>query len=57
MIDSKLFYVGSENLYPSAGVTAPMSPGVMVNASLHEFGVIAEGDQTIATMVIGEYST
>jgi hypothetical protein len=53
MLDSKLFYVGSENLYPTMGFT--VSSGSRVDASLQEFGVIAEADTTVSNMVLGEY--
>jgi hypothetical protein len=52
MLDSKLFYVGSENLYPTTGYE--LATGA-VNASLQEFGIIAEADQAASDMVINEY--
>lgn len=56
MLDSKLFYVGSENLYPSTGFPfPPFLPVMRIDASLYEFGVIVEADQTIAAMMLQEY--
>lgn len=54
MLDHKLFYVGSENFYPSTGFAWPGTP-FRFDAYLQEFGIVAEANPTIAKMMVDEY--
>ncbi len=51
MLDEKLFYVGSENMYPSLASRGPINPV----GGLQEFGVIVEADQAARDLVVEGY--
>ncbi|MBS1912752.1 MAG: hypothetical protein JST22_12260 [Bacteroidetes bacterium] len=51
MLDEKLFYVGSENMYPNLA----SSGAINAVGGLQEFGVIVEADETVRDLITGQY--
>jgi hypothetical protein len=46
MVDGRVFYVGSQNVYPTSGI-----PDLKINAFLQEFGVIIDNSEIVNTVV------
>jgi len=51
MLDSRLYYVGSENFYPIVAT----SGSLYVEGGLQEFGVIAEVENNFQDVIVGQY--
>ncbi|APR77024.1 Hypothetical protein A7982_02371 [Minicystis rosea] len=51
MVDERIFYVGSENMYPTVATEGL----VYAEGGLQEFGIIAEADDSVRDLLVNQY--
>jgi hypothetical protein len=51
MLNERLLYVGSENMYPSVASRS----GITAEGGLQEFGIIVEADDAVRDLIVGQY--